>query len=145
MATLIIFNDFVEQVAKGLHQFGTHTFKWALTNTAPNASTGAVFGDISEIAAGNGYSAGGATATFAVSETSGTAIIGGTSSSATFSASGGDIATFRYAVLYNSSVSSPLNQPLVGYADYGSAVTVTSGNIFEISVSVAGVLQYAKA
>lgn len=38
MATYNKFNAFVENVAEGVHVFGTHQLKVALTNTAPVAT-----------------------------------------------------------------------------------------------------------
>jgi hypothetical protein len=34
MATVIYNDDFAEKVAKGVHDFSTHTFRLALSNTA---------------------------------------------------------------------------------------------------------------
>jgi hypothetical protein len=45
------FQDFSEQFAKGVHVFGTHTFKVALTNTAPVA-TNTILANITQIANG---------------------------------------------------------------------------------------------
>lgn len=138
MAALVFFNDFKEQVVKGVHQFGTHTFKWVLTNSAPSAAN-TVLGDITEISAGNGYTAGGAAVTLLVTESGGTATVGDASSDVTWTASGGSIGPFRYAVLYNNSVSSPLNKPLVGYLDYESSITITAPNTFTIDASASGI------
>jgi 1-deoxy-D-xylulose 5-phosphate reductoisomerase len=49
-----------------------------------------------------------------------------------FTASGGSIANFRYAVLYNATAGSASNRPLIGWADYGSTVTVASGETFTV-------------
>lgn len=43
MATVIYCDDFSEQLALGVHNFGSHTFKLALTNTAITTSAGQVF------------------------------------------------------------------------------------------------------
>ena len=39
MATYVKYNDFVLELGKAVHNFTTHSFKVALTNTAPNVST----------------------------------------------------------------------------------------------------------
>ena len=57
MATFNKFNAFVEAVAEGKHDLGADTLKMMLTNVAPVA-TNSVKTDLTEIAAGNGYTAG---------------------------------------------------------------------------------------
>ena len=39
MATLVKFQDFAEQLGKGIHDLSADTIKVFLTNSAPNAST----------------------------------------------------------------------------------------------------------
>src|SRR3954469_10669097 len=108
MASFSKFNQFAEDLAAGVHNLKTgtsHVLKVLLTNTAPVA-TNAVKADLTEISAGNGYSAGGTTATF----TSGVQLSGTYKlvlSDVTFTASGGSIGTFRYVVLYNDTPTSP--------------------------------------
>lgn len=128
MASFVKFNDFVEQLSKGVHQLHAagHTLKVALTNSAPSA-TNTVFADITEISAGNGYTAGGEDVQNDVSETGGTASVTGVD--VVWTASGGTIGPFRYVVLYNDTPTSPTD-PLIGYWDYGSAVTLNSGETF---------------
>jgi hypothetical protein len=48
-----------------------------------------------------------------------------------WTASGGAIAQFRYAVLYNSSAASG---NLIGWWDYGVPITVTTGNSFQVAL-----------
>jgi hypothetical protein len=141
MATFNKFNQFVADVANKVHNLGADTLKVALTNVAPVA-TNAVFADLTEITAGNGYTAGGNTLTLTSStQTSGTYKL--IMADSTFTASGGSIATFRYAVIYNSTPVSPL-KPLIGWWDYGTGVTITSGNSFLVDLDqVNGVLQLA--
>jgi hypothetical protein len=133
MATYTKFNQFVSDLLNGKHalQGGspTHTLKLALTNTAPNAATGAVFADITEIAAGNGYAAGGASAANVSAASAGTETVTGTN--ITWTASGGTIGPFRYCVLYNVTQTTPV-KPLVAYWDYGSSLTLNSGDSFTV-------------
>lgn len=126
MAAFNKFQDFVDQIGKGKHDFSTHTIKVLLTNVAPVA-TNSVKADLTEIAAGNGYTAGGNSVTPVWSETTGTASLAGTD--VTFTASGGAMATFRYVVLYNDSTTSPADA-LIGWWDHGSAVTLADGDSF---------------
>ena len=72
MATYTKFNQFVEDLAEKVHNLGADTLKVMLTLTAPVA-TNAVKADLTEIAAGNGYTAGGTAVTISSSvQTSGT-------------------------------------------------------------------------
>lgn len=128
MATVTKFQDFSDQLVRGVHDWDAHTFKVALTNTAPVA-TNTILTDITQIAAANGYTAGGNTTTITVSETAGTTTVQGTS--VTFTASGGAMGTFRYYVLYNDTATSPLDA-LIAFWDHGSAVTLNNGDSFEI-------------
>lgn len=141
MAAFTKFNQFVEDVAEKVHNLGADTLKILLTNTAPVA-TNAVKADLTEISAGNGYSAGGTAVTItASSQTSGTYKLVG--NDVVFTASGGSIAAFRYAVLYNDTPTSPAD-PLIGWWDYGSAVTITTGNTFTVDLDATnGILQLA--
>lgn len=121
MAVYNKFNDFVSQCAKGTHQIFTGTaqvFKVMLTNTAPVA-TNAVKTDITEIAAGNGYVAGGNATTVTASNTAGTLTVQGTQVIVT--AAGGTVGPFRYAVLYNDTAAS---KNLIAWWDYGSSITL---------------------
>jgi hypothetical protein len=127
MATFNKFNAFVADVANKVHNLGSDTLKVMLTNTAPSA-TNAIKSDITEISAGNGYSAGGVAATL-VSSTQSGGLYTLKLNTATFTASGGSIATFRYAVLYNST---PVNGNLVGWYDYGATLSITTGNSFQV-------------
>ncbi|MBV6343499.1 choice-of-anchor Q domain-containing protein, partial [Candidatus Magnetobacterium casense] len=59
MATYVKFQDFVEQLCKGVHQLHAagHTLNVYLTNTTPNVSTHAVKADLAGITEQNGYAA----------------------------------------------------------------------------------------
>lgn len=128
MAVYNKFNDFTEQLNRGSHNFGSNVYKVMLTNVAPTAANAAK-ADITEIAAGNGYTAGGNTTTITISETGGTTTISGTE--VPFNATG-TMATFRYAVLYNSTTTTPVLNPLVAWWDYGSAVVLNNGDSFTV-------------
>lgn len=141
MAAANKFNPFVENVAEKVHNLGADTLKVGLSNTAPSAAN-SVWADITEIASGNGYSPGGSTATQSSSaQTSGTYKL--VLADVTFSASGGSIGPFRYSILYNDTPISPAD-PLVLYWDYGTNLTLTSGNSFTVDFDAsAGVLTIA--
>lgn len=139
MATFTKFNSFVEALAEKTHNLGSDTLKVMLTLTAP-AATNTVKADLTEISAGNGYTAGGTAASItSSSQTSGTykLVLG----DVVFTASGGSIANFRYAVLYNDTAT---NDELIGYWDYGSTVTVATGETFTVDFDATnGVLTIA--
>lgn len=98
------------------------------SDVAPVA-TNTVKGNITEIAAGNGYVAGGIAAAFVSgADTSGTYKLVLTQPQLT--ASGGTVAQFRYAVLYNSTAAG-LN--LIGWIDNGAEVNLTNGNSFTVA------------
>jgi hypothetical protein len=132
MAAFNKFNIFVQNVGRGVHNLNSDTLKDMLSNTAPVA-TNALLSDITEIAAGNGYTAGGtAVGSTAYSQTSGTATLSG--ANVVFTASGGTIGPFRYVVNYDSTPTSPL-KPLIGWWDYGSNITLASGETFTVDHS----------
>lgn len=139
MATFTKFNSFVEALAEKVHNLGADTLKIALTNSAPSA-TNSTFADITEISAGNGYTAGGTAATISSSsQTSGTykLVLG----DVVITASGGSIGPFRYVVLYNDTAT---NNELIAYADYGSSITLASGETFTVDFDATnGALQIA--
>lgn len=108
---------------------GSDAWKVALTNRAPVVATDATLTDASEIAAGNGYTAGGNAAT-----TTSSTQTGGTyklilASPTAWTATGGSLGPFRYAVLYDSTTNN-----LIGYWDYGSSVTLATGESFTVSL-----------
>lgn len=127
MATPSKFNSFPEALAEKVHNLGSDTLKVALTNTAPSASNTQLT-DLTEITAGNGYSAGGFAITVSSSSQS-----GGTYSlvlnAATLTASGGSIGPFRYVVLYNDTAT---NKELICWFDRGVALTLADTESYTI-------------
>ncbi len=121
------FQDFAEQLVEGIHDWDAHTFKVYLSNATPSASLDAIKTDLAEISAGNGYTAGGATTTITTSESAGTMTVQGTQ--VAWTASGGSIGPFQYAVLYNDTSAS---DNLVAWFDYGSALTLADGESLTI-------------
>jgi hypothetical protein len=139
MAAFNKFQSFVEALAEKVHNLGADSLKVMLTNTAPVA-TNSVKANLTDISAGNGYTAGGTAATISSSEqTSGTYKL--VLADVVFTASGGSIGPFRYAVLYNDTAT---NKELIGWWDYGSAITVASGETFTVDFDATnGVLTLA--
>jgi hypothetical protein len=131
MASFVKFQDFAEQLGKGVHQLHAagHTLKVYLSNTAPNVATHAIKGDLAEITAQNGYPSGGTDTQNDYSESGGTGTCTGVD--VVFTASGGSFGPFQYVVLYNDTPTGPVD-PLIGYWNYGSAISVNDGETFTV-------------
>ena len=109
----------------------TDGFKLALTNAAPNAATHTVLADITQISAGNGYSAGGSSV--AVTASSATGVYTLTQdATVTLTAAGGTIGPFRYVVFYDDTVAS---DPLLSFFDYGSSITLLDTETFAMGAN----------
>lgn len=124
----------MQDLANKKHDLSADTFKVMLTNTAPVA-TNQVKGDLTDISAGNGYTAGGTAASITSStQTSGTEkwIL----ADVVFTASGA-IGPFRYAALYNDTQSSPV-KPLIAWWDYGSSIQLANGDTFTVDFDASG-------
>ena len=129
----IKFNCFSKALAEKTHNLATDSLKVLLTNVAPTADM-TKKGDLTEITAHNGYSAGGGVATCASStQTLGVYKLV-LNDPATWTATGGSFGPFRYAVLYNDS-DAVTPDGLIGYWDYGSSVTVLDGETFKCDFS----------
>jgi len=121
------FSCFAQDVGRGVHNLNANTLKVMLTDVAPVA-TNTVLANLTEIATGNGYSAGGsAVGSNAYSQTSGTGKL--TGNDVVFTAAGGHIGPFRYAVLYNSTAS---GGPLIGWWDNGAEVSLQDTQKFTV-------------
>lgn len=124
MATFNKFNSFVEALAEKVHNLGADQLKIALTNTAPVAGN-TVLANITEISYTN-LSTRNITTTSS-SQTSGTYKL--VLQDLTLSAAGGAVGPFRYVVIYNDTAT---NDELIGWADYGSAITINDGEDFVV-------------
>ena len=104
---------------------GSDSFVIALTNSAPSAGN-SILTDITQISYTNLSSR---TLTTASSSQTG-GVYSLVFNDLVLTASGA-VATFRYVVIYDDTVTSPVD-PLVGWYDYGSAVTMANGETFTI-------------
>jgi hypothetical protein len=131
MAAFNKFNVFVQDLAYGNHVLktaGGNTLKVCLVNTLPTASLTGYSGLSGEPANANGYVTGGQVVTVSgSSQTSGTYKL--TITDAAWTASGGSIGPFQYAVLYNDTA---VGKPLIGWWDYGSSISLASGETFTV-------------
>jgi hypothetical protein len=132
------FHSFVAARNNGVHNLGAHALKVLLTNTAPLASN-TVRANLTEIAAGNGYPAGGLPVV--VTASGQTAGIYKLEVDDIVLTPTGPIGPFRYAVFYNDTPTSPAD-PLIGWWDYGSSISPGLGESFTLDFSaVNGALQ----
>jgi hypothetical protein len=116
------------------------TIKVALVTNAytPNQDTHSYFSDITNEAAGTGYTAGGQALA------SKTAVYNGATNVNTLDAA--DLTwtsatiTARYAVIYDASPATAATQPLLAYVDFGADQVATNGN-FAITWDANGILK----
>lgn len=147
MAAFNKLNGFVEHLAEKVHNLGADALTIALSNTAPGsettpptgATTACVLANVTQISYTNCSAR---VPTISASEqTSGTYKL--TLADLTLTASGGSVGPFRYIYLYNDTPTSPAD-PLIGYYDYGSALTLAAGESLTIDFdAAAGVLTIA--
>lgn len=141
MATAVKFEAFSEHLAEGVHNLDSGLIKLMLVNSpAPNAASHSVKADLTEISAGNGYTAGGADTQNATSRSGGTTTV--TAVDIVTTASGGPIGPFRYVVAYNDTPASPAD-PLIEYWDYGSSITLADGETFTQDFGASGLMTIA--
>lgn len=134
MAAYNKFNAFVENLAEKVHNLGADTLKIMLVNSPAPAATNSVKADLTEISAGNGYTAGGTAVTVTgSSQSSGTYTLT-QSADVVFTASGGSVGALRYSVLYNDTPTSPAD-PLIGWWDYGSSITLADTETFTVDMA----------
>lgn len=124
MAVFNKFDCFVENVAEKVHNLGSDQLTLALTNTAPSAAN-TVLANITEITYTN-LSTRNLT-TSASSQTSGLykLVVADT----TLTSTGGSTGPFRYVVVYNSTAA---GGPVIGWYDYGTALTLNSGESLSV-------------
>ena len=127
MATFNKFNCFVGDLGDKVHDLDADSLKVYLSNATPSASLDSVKTDLAEITNQNGYTAP-VDVTGVWSQSGGTGTLTGTDVVVTAT---GAVGPFQYVVLYNDTPTSPAD-PLIGWWDYGSAVTLANGETFTI-------------
>ena len=129
MATYNKFQSWVQYKNEGAN-CGTDQFAVALTNSAPVA-TNSVLADITQISYTNLSSRN--VTTTSSSQTGGiyTLVLADLTLTAT-----GSVGPFQYAVLFDDTVA---GDPLVGWWDYGSSITMASGQTFLIDFTGAAI------
>ena len=143
MASFTKVNDFVVNLANAM-DLDSDTLTVALTNTDPTSGTdvtadgNGVLANITEISYTN--LSGRDLANVTSTQTSGTYKL--SADDKVLTASGGSVAPFRYVVIYNDTVTSPAD-PVIGYYDYGSSLTLNDGDTFTIDIGTNGILTLA--
>jgi hypothetical protein len=126
-------------MAEKVHDLGADSLKIALSNTTPTTGNSGL-SNITEIAYTNlatSRTLSGVTATM----TTGLYTLDASDMVLT---AGGAVATFQYVVLYNDTPTSVAGKnpadPLIGWWDHGSAVTMANSETYTITFSSVGVL-----
>lgn len=124
------FEDFVFRLGTAVHNLAAagHQLDVYYSNATPSASLDTVKADLAEITNQNGYAAP-EDIQNDYTETTGTGTLTGVD--VTTTASGGSFGPLRYVVLDNDTPTSPAD-PLMGWWDYGSALTVNDGESFTV-------------
>jgi len=126
MATYTKFQAFVDNLAEGAFTFSTDTLQVALSNAAnpPSAASDAVLADFTQIAYTNLSSQ--VITTISSTQTGGTYSLVLTDLILTAS---GAVAAFQYVTIFDQTAA---NDELIAFFDYGSEVTLASGETFTI-------------
>ena len=126
MATYNKFQCFVEDICEKKHNLGSDTLKVALSNAsnAPSASADVKLADITTVSVANLDSV--TLTVSSSSQTSGTYKL--VVADKTMTASGA-VGPFQYVIIYNDTAS---NKELICWYDYGSEVTLASGDTFKL-------------
>ena len=119
------FNSFVEALAEGKHNFASDTLKVALSNSAPDAALDLLLADITTVSVANLDSV--TLTVSSSSQASGTykLVVADKTMTAT-----GAVGPFRYIIVYNDTPVT--DKPLICFFDYGSSVTLASGDTFKL-------------
>lgn len=140
MASFTKVNDFVVNLANVMDLDGD-TLIVALSNTDPTSGTdvtadgNGILANISQISYTNLSSR--TLANVTSTQTSGTYKL--SADDLTLTASGGSVAAFRYIVVYDDTPTSPAD-PVIGYYDYGTSLTLNDGDTFTIDIGTNGIL-----
>lgn len=137
MATFNKLNGFVEHLAEGVHNLGTGQLALALSNTAPGAESSpptastanCILANVTQISYTNLSSRNLTTSSSA--QTAGTYAL--SVNDLVLTSTGGTTGPFRYVYIYNDTPTSPAD-PLIGYWDYGSSITLADGETFTFDV-----------
>lgn len=136
MAALTFCDSFVVDLEDGVHDLSaTDTLRYTATNTTPNAATMGQLSDLTVVDVNTNssetwpFDAGNDS-----SSTGGVTTVTGVNATITAT---GTVPEFRYIWLYNDSAT---NDELIGWWDNGSAVNLTTGQVFTLSLTASTLL-----
>jgi hypothetical protein len=146
MASFVKINDFVANAVENM-DLESDQLVIALSNTAPSSESSnptadgnGILGNVTQISYSNISGSNPRNLTTTSSGQTG-GVYKLVLADLTLTASGGSVAAFRYVYIYNDTVTSPAD-PLIGYYDYGSSLTLNDGDTFTIDFSPSnGVIQ----
>lgn len=135
MAALLFYDNHAKRLVDG--DYGTDWsaagLKFALTNTAPTLTHDSL-SEITEVSGGNwvpgGISVG--TVSTAVDATDGARVV--TNADFSHVQATASVGPFRYVVLYADTPTTPTADPLIGYWDYGSSITLLVGETLQVDL-----------
>jgi hypothetical protein len=140
MASFTKVNDFVVNLVNHM-DLDSDTLKIALSNTDPTSGTdvtadgNGILANISEISYTNLTSR--TLSNITSTQTGG--IYKLSADDLTLTASGGSIPAFRYVIIYNDTPTSPAD-PVIGYYDYGTSITLNDGDAFIVDIGTNGII-----
>ena len=120
------FDCFLDDLTNAVHNFNADQFMVFLSNQLPTRAL-KTKAQISEILGGFGYVVGGSQMLMSKTDISGVVTVYGRN--VQFTAQGGQIGPFQYAILYN--MTSP-NKSLIGWWDYGGTLVLNSTEAFTV-------------
>lgn len=134
MAAFVKLPGFVEHLAEGVHNLGSNQLAIALSNTAPASETTPPTGATATCVLANVTQI-----SYTNLSTRNITLISSAQSAGTYKldltdltlTASGAVGPFRYVYLYNSAGTGVTN-PLIGYYDYGSSISLASGETFTI-------------
>lgn len=123
------FEDFIFRLGQGVHDMTAtgDQLEVYLSNAAPSVSADTVKADVAEITIQNGYTGPEDTAN-GYTETTGTGTVTGTD--VVINATG-TVGPFQYVIYQNTTPAAPLD-PLIGWWDHGTPVTLANGESFTV-------------
>lgn len=132
MASFVKIGGFVENLAEKVFNLGSDTITVALSNTAPGSESTPPTGATSTAKLSNVTQISYAACSSRVVTVSASSQSGGTYSLVTSDlvlTASGTVGPFRYIYLYDDTAT---NDELIGYYDYGSSITMSSGETLTI-------------